>query len=186
MLLYVLATVTFVLVLAQHIIVQQVILFVQIQLLHVTVQVVAQYLIVRRVLILMVYADIQHVAVILAAMHTIMVLPALPVKLVAVALALRMSQLAALASIALLHTIVATVLAAVLPLAQQQARGAADSTQAGAYLHIHALLLAAHVDTVLPKVQYYLAMEVATSRVVTLHTVAIYSYTRVWIYNIFI
>jgi len=53
----------------------------------------------------MVYVDIQHVVVILAAMPTIMVLPAPPVTLVAVALVLRMSQLDPLASIAQLHTI---------------------------------------------------------------------------------
>jgi len=61
---------------------------------------VAQCLIVRHALTLMVYADIQLVVVILAATHTITVLPVQPVKLVAVAHVLRMYQLDPLASIA--------------------------------------------------------------------------------------
>jgi len=88
--------------------VQQVMLFAQILLLHVTVQVAAQCLIVSHALILMVYADIQHVVVILAVMHMIMVLHALPVKLVAVAPVLHLCRLEPLASIALRHIIVAT------------------------------------------------------------------------------
>ena len=104
----VLAIVTLVLVLVQNIAVQQVMLFAQIQLPHVAVQAVVQCLIVLHVpLIHMVYADIQLVVVILVPKHMIMMLPAPPVILVAVALVLRMSQLASLASIALLHTIAA-------------------------------------------------------------------------------
>ena len=84
MLRHVQATVMSVLVLAQHITVQEVMVFAQVLLDHVTVQVVAQYGIVSHVLTLMVYADIQLVAVILAATHMIMVLPAQPVKFVVV------------------------------------------------------------------------------------------------------
>ncbi len=100
-----------VLVLAQHITVQQVMLFVQIQLPHVPVQAVAQCLIVSHVLILMVYADIQRVVVILVATRTVMVLPAPPVTLVAMALVLRMSQQDKLVSTAPLLTIAAAVVA---------------------------------------------------------------------------
>jgi len=70
---YVLVVVVFVLVLIQNITVQEVMVFVQIQFLHVTVQAVAQYGIVRHALTLMAYADIRHVAVILAATRMIMV-----------------------------------------------------------------------------------------------------------------
>ena len=69
---------------------QQVLLYVQIQLPHVTVQEVVQCLIVNHVLTLMMYAVIQHVVVILAAMRTQMVLPAPPATFVAVALVLAM------------------------------------------------------------------------------------------------
>ena len=92
-----LATVIFVLVLVQYLTVRKVMLSAQVLLVHVTVQAVAQCLIVSHVLTLMVYADIQHVVVIFAAMRMIMVLPAPPVILVAVALVLRMSQLDPLA-----------------------------------------------------------------------------------------
>jgi len=105
MLPYVLVTVMSVLVQIWHIAVQQVMLFAQIQLPHVTVQEAVQCLIVRHALTLMVYVDIQHVVVILAVKHMIMGLLALPVTLVAVALVLCMSQLDPLASIAQLHTI---------------------------------------------------------------------------------
>ena len=88
---YVLEIVTPVLVLVPHIAVQQVMLFAQIQLLHVPVQVVEPSLIVAPVLMIhMVYADIQHVVATLAVKHMIMVLPAPPVTLVAAALVLRM------------------------------------------------------------------------------------------------
>ena len=108
LLLRVLAIVLCVQVLVQHITVQQVMLYAQIQLPHVAVQEAKQSLIVLHVpLIHMVYADIQLVVVILVPKHMIMMLPAPPVILVAVALVLRMSQLASLASIALLHTIAA-------------------------------------------------------------------------------
>jgi len=71
---YVLATVMSVLAQAQHIAVQQVMLFVQILLAHVTVQAVAQCLIVSHALMIhMVCAVIQRVVVILAAPRTIMV-----------------------------------------------------------------------------------------------------------------
>jgi len=82
---YVLETVMSVLVLVQLITVQQVMLFAQIQLLHVPVLVVAQCLIVLLVLILMVYADIQRVAVILVAIQPLMAAHVQLVKLVAVA-----------------------------------------------------------------------------------------------------
>jgi len=60
-------------------------LFAQILLDHVTVQAVAQCLIVAPVLMIhMVYVDIQHVVVILAVKRMIMVLAAQPVKLVVV------------------------------------------------------------------------------------------------------
>ena len=73
MMLHVLAIVVFVLVLIQNITVQEVMAFAQIQFLHVPAQAVAQYGIVRHVLMIhMVYADIQHVAAILAAKHMIM------------------------------------------------------------------------------------------------------------------
>jgi len=63
--------------------VQQVILYAQILLPPVTVQAVAQSLIVAPVLTIpMVYAGIQHVVVILAALHLIMVQDALPANLV--------------------------------------------------------------------------------------------------------
>jgi len=88
---YVLVTVPLVLVLVQHIAVQQVMLIVQVLPPHVAVQEAEQSLIVLHVLLThMVYADIQPVVVILAAKHTIMVSPAPPVTLVAVALVLRM------------------------------------------------------------------------------------------------
>jgi len=64
LLLYALVTVIFVLVLVQHIAVQQVMLYAQIHLPRVAVQEAAQCLIVRHVLTLMVYADIQPVVVI--------------------------------------------------------------------------------------------------------------------------
>jgi len=111
-LLYVLATVIPVLAQAQHIAVQQVMLFAQIQLLHVPVQVVEPSLIVAPVLMIhMVYAVIQPVAAILATKHMIMVRRAQPVKPVAVALALRMFQLEPLVSIAQPPTIAATAVA---------------------------------------------------------------------------
>ena len=66
-----------------------------------------QYGIVSHVLTLMVYADIQLVAVILAAMHTIMGLPAPLVILVVVVLVLHMYQLDPLASIVPQPTIAA-------------------------------------------------------------------------------
>ena len=87
---YVLATVMCVQVLVQHITVQQVMPYVLIRMSLVTVQPVTQCLIVNHVLTLMVYADIQHAAVILAAMRTIMVLLAPPATFVAVALVLAM------------------------------------------------------------------------------------------------
>jgi len=70
-------------------------LYAQIQLPHVAVQEAGQSLIVRHVLTLMVYADIQHVVLILAVTHMIMVLLAPPVTLVVVGLVLRMYQLGA-------------------------------------------------------------------------------------------
>ena len=82
---HVLATVTLVLVLVQYITAQQVMLSVQIHLPLVPALEVAQCLIVRHALTLMVYADIQLVVVILVAKHMIMILLAQPVKLVAVA-----------------------------------------------------------------------------------------------------
>ena len=85
--------------------VQQVMLFVLIQLLHVTVQVVAQCLIVSHVLTLMVYVDIQHVVVILAAMHMIMVYNAQLVRCVVVDLVLMLRQVP-LGMVALQHIIV--------------------------------------------------------------------------------
>ena len=69
---YVLVIVMSALAQAQHIIVQQIILFVLVTLAHVTVQAVAQCLIVTHVLILMVYVELQHVVLIRAATHMIM------------------------------------------------------------------------------------------------------------------
>jgi len=108
----VLATVMSVLVQAQHTLVQQVMLFAQIILVLVAVQVLARHLIVAPVLMIhMVYAVIQPVAAILATKHMIMVRRAQPVKPVAVALALRMFQLEPLVSIAQPPTIAATAVA---------------------------------------------------------------------------
>ena len=118
MLLYVLVTVTSVLAVVQHITVQQAMLYVQIPQPLVLVQAVAQCLIVRHVLTLMVYAAIQLVVVILVAKHMIMVLRVPLATLVAAARVLHMSQQEAPASIALRHTIVATEVAGALPLAQ--------------------------------------------------------------------
>jgi len=93
----------------QQVIVQQAMLYVQVQLPHVAVQEVGQSLIVLHVLTIhMVYAVIQSVVVILAPKCMIMVLLAPPVTLVAVALVLHMCQLDLLASIAQPHTIAAT------------------------------------------------------------------------------
>jgi len=101
MLLYVLVIVTSVQVLVQHITVQQVMPFALILLPHVPALVAEQFLIVLHVLTIpMVYVDIQLVVVILVAKHMIMVLLAPPVTFVAVALVLRMSRLAPLASTA--------------------------------------------------------------------------------------
>jgi len=88
--------------------VQQVMLYAQIQLLHVTVQAVAQCLIVEPVLLIhMVYAVTQYVVVILAAKHMMMVYNVQLVRPVVVALAL-MSQQVPLAMVARLHIIAAT------------------------------------------------------------------------------
>ena len=79
------ATVLLVAALVQYITVKQVMLFAQIQLLHVPVQVVEPSLIVAPVLMIhMVYAVIQHVVVILAAKHMTMVRHAQPAKRVIV------------------------------------------------------------------------------------------------------
>jgi len=88
MILYVLAIVVFVLVLIQNIAVREVMVFVQVLLVRATAQAVTQYGIVNHVLTLMVYADIQRVAVLLAAMRMIMVGRALPAKPVVVELVL--------------------------------------------------------------------------------------------------
>jgi len=99
--------------------VQQVMLSVLIQLLHVTAQAVGQHLIVSHALMIhMVYAVIQHVAAILAVTHMIMVLLAQPVKLVVVVLVVYLSQLDLLVSIAPQHIIAAMGLAVARRLAQ--------------------------------------------------------------------
>jgi len=109
MLPYVLAIAMCVLVQIWHTVVQQVMRYATIQLHHVTVQAVVQRLIVSHVLTLMVYADIQHVVVILAAMRMITVLPVQPVKPVVVARVLLLYHLDPPASIVQRHATAATV-----------------------------------------------------------------------------